>query len=129
MKRFSALVFAMIMAVTPFLSGCEEGIDAQEKGQPASFLSLVKAYEEGKVFSSAERSSESCLITFKDGSTILVPQTDFTVYDCRNSEPSAVTTNGGWWKVGDLTLAVKVVRGVPDADSFPVYVYFDKMTL
>ena len=129
MKRFSAFILAMMMAVTPFLSGCEDGVDTQEKGQPASYLSLVKAYEEGKVFSSAEHSSGNCILTFKDGSKIQVPQTDFSIEDCRNSEPSVVTTNGGWWKVGDLTLAVKVVRGVPDAESFPVYVYFDKMTL
>ena len=129
MKRFSAFILAMMMAVTPFLSGCEDGVDTQEKGQPASYLSLVKAYGQGKVFSSAEHSSGNCILTFKDGSKIQVPQTDFSIEDCRNSEPSVVTTNGGWWKVGDLTLAVKVVRGVPDAESFPVYVYFDKMTL
>ena len=129
MKRFSALFIAMLMTAVPFLTGCEEGIDTQQKKQPASFLSLVKAYEEGKVFSSAEHSSDKCIITFKDGSKIPVPQTDFSVEDCRNSEPLTVSTNGGWWKVGDVTLGVKVARGVPDAESYPVYVYFDKMTL
>ena len=129
MKRSDALILAIMTLTASFLTGCEDGTGGQENKQPASFLSLVQAYEEGKVFSSAEHSSEGCIISFEDGLEIQIPQAEFTVEDCRNSEPSEVAADGGWWKVGEAATDVPVIRGVPDAESFPVYVYYDRLTL
>ena len=129
MNRFSTLILAMIMATVPFLTSCEEEIDTPEEKQPASYISLLQAYEEGRVFSSAEISSGYCTVSFKEGPAIKVPQTEVQINDHTDSEPPKITTSGGWWKAGDVTLPVKVESSLTIMEASPVYVYFDKVTL
>ena len=129
MNRFSTLILAMIMAAVPFLTSCEEGIDTPVEKQPASYIGLIQAYEEGRVFSSAEISSGYCTVSFNDGFNIKVPQTEVEINDHTDSEPPKITASGGWWKVGDVTLPVKVESSLTIRESSPVYVYFDKVTL
>ena len=129
MNRFSTLILAMIMATVPFLTSCEEEIDTPEEKQPASYISLIQAYEEGRVFSSAEISSGYCTVSFKEGPAIKVPQTEVQINDHTDSEPPKITTSGGWWKAGDVTLPVKVESSLTIMEASPVYVYFDKVTL
>ena len=129
MKRFSALFLAILMSVATIMTGCEKEIDTPQKKQPASFLNLIQAYEDGRVFSSAELTATGCVITFQDGFDIRVPKSEIVINDHRNSQAPVIKTNGGWWSVGTKVLAVKVDTSLPDRECFPVYVYFDKFTL
>lgn len=129
MKRFSVLIFAMMVSMIVFMAGCEKEAGTSEKKHPASFLSLIQAYEDGRVFSSVEFASGYSTVTFKDGFSVRVSHAEVDIRDHTASEPPVISTNGGWWKVGDLTLAVKVESGVPNDRSWPVYVYVDSFTL
>lgn len=129
MNRFSTLILAMIMAMIPFVTSCEKEIDTPGEKQPASYIGLIQAYEDGRVFSSAEISSGYCTVCFKDGFNIKVPQTEVEINDHTDSEPPKITASGGWWKVGDVTLPVKVESSLTIREASPVYVYFDRITL
>ena len=119
----------MMMAAASLMTGCGEGIDKPEKKQPASFLNLLQAYEDGRVFSSAEHTDTDCIITFEDGFNIKVPHTEISVKDHRNSRPPVVKPSGGWWSLGDVILPIKVESSLSDRESSYVYVYFDDYTL
>lgn len=128
MKRFSALILAMMMALASFLTGCEEEIKNPQKKQPASFLNLLQAYEEGRIFSSAELTDVHCIVMFEDGFNIKVPLSEITVNDHRDTQPPVIKTSGSWWAVGNKVLPIKVDSSVSDRESSHVYVYFDKYT-
>ena len=75
MKRFFALILAMMMAAALLLTGCEEEIVQIPKEQSASYLGLIQAYEAGKVFSSVEElSSGKKVVRFDDGHSVEVHQ-------------------------------------------------------
>ena len=95
--------------------------------QPAGFMELVKAHEDGKVFLSATREGGACVLRFEDGYSLSI--TEFSIYDCTVVEPKQVTKNGEWWSVGGVTQGIKVDASLPSDQAFPVYVYYDKMTL
>ena len=120
-------LYILIISALFFLLGCEEEPSVQKMEQPAGFVELVKAYEDGRVFSSASHKGGACVLDFEDGYSLSI--SDFSIYDCRNYDPKAVTKNGEWWSVGGVTLGVKVDTSVPSDKAFPVYVYFDSMTL
>lgn len=130
MNRFSTLILAIITAVLPSLTGCgEEEIATPQKKQPAGYIELIEAYEAGRVFSSAETSSDYCIVSFEDGYSIKVIQTEMAIKDHRNSTPPSVMANGGWWMVANSTLPIEVDSSLSDKDAWPVYVYFDELTL
>lgn len=131
MKRFSSLVLAMMMAAITFLTGCGEEIkDDPVKVHPASYTKLIEAYEGGRVFSCVEAvSSSKNIVRFEDGYAVEVPVQDFKIYDCTSESPSPVSMNAGWWQVGSMTLAVRVETALSDKNAWPVYVYYDKVTL
>lgn len=130
MKRLSfPLIAIFAVFIAAMLAGCAEDPVAPDNEQHACYLELIEAYESGKVFSSAEHSSGKCTITFKDGSAVDVPESAFVIHDCKGSDPAQVQTYSGWWKVGDLVLALKVNTALSDMDATPVYVYFDAITL
>ena len=120
-------LYILIISALFLLLGCEEEPSVQKMEQPAGFVELVKAYEDGRVFSSASHKGGACVLDFEDGYSLSI--SDFSIYDCRNYEPKAVTKNGEWWSVGGVTLGIKVDSSLPSDEAFPVYVYFDSMTL
>ena len=120
-------LYVLIISALSFLFGCEEEPSIKEPEQPAGFMELVKAHEDGKVFSSATREGGACVLRFEDGYSLSI--TEFSIYDCTVVEPKQVTKNGEWWSVGGVTLGVKVDTSLPSDQAFPVYVYYDKMTL
>ena len=120
-------LYILIISALFLLLGCEEEPSVQKMEQPAGFVELVKAYEDGRVFSSASHKGGACVLDFEDGYSLSI--SDFSIYDCRNYDPKAVTKNGEWWSVGGVTLGIKVDTSVPSDKAFPVYVYFDSMTL
>ena len=119
--------YLLIVALLPFLFGCEPDSTLEEVKHSREFVELVQAYETDKVFASAEHYQDACLIRFADGSTLSI--TEFEIHDCTVSRPLSVTKNGEWWSVGGITHAVKVLSGVPASKARPVYVYHDKWSL
>lgn len=129
MKRFSALILAIAVALAALLTGCEEKIDASQEEQPAGYAELIQAYQSGRLFSSATHSTGKCTIIFEDGYKVVVAETSFVIHDCTSKEPALVRKYGGWWEVGGKILPLKVESSVSDKEAYPVYVYFDKLTL
>lgn len=120
-------LYILIISALFFLLGCEEEPSVKEMEQPAGFMELVKAHEDGKVFLSATREGGACVLRFEDGYSLSI--TEFSIYDCTIVEPKQVTKNGEWWSVGGVTQGIKVDASLPSDQAFPVYVYYDKMTL
>ncbi|MBR5499151.1 MAG: CotH kinase family protein [Bacteroidales bacterium] len=130
MKRYFTFILATMVILTSLLTGCEEELSSMQKEQSASYLSLIQAYEAGKVFSSVTTSSSSVkVVRFEDGSYVNVPQEDFEIEDCTSSSPKSVQSSGGWWQVGDKILPIKVETTLSNKDAEPVYVYYDTVTL
>lgn len=97
--------------------------------QPRAFLELLQAYNDGKVFDSAEKKSDCSIVYFTDKSSLSIPVSAFEIHDCTQTKPSKVEVIGGWWTIDGITIPVKADSSVSDKDSFPVYVYFDAKTL
>ena len=127
MKRiFSLLAAVLTIAV---LSGCgKEDRHSQEEG-PSVLVELIEAYQDGRVFSSAEHTTGRCAVRFKDSHQVEVPETEFVIHDCRQKNPAEVMMNGGWWMVGNVTMGIRYESSVPDTEASLVYAYFDAITI
>lgn len=133
MRRFISFSALVLMAAFSFvLTGCE---DRNEVTPPApeqhlvGFAELVQAYKDGRVFESAEHTSDGCVLNFTEGYSFSVPASSFTVHDCTASVPADVAASDGWWSINGTVYGIKVEPAVSDEDSRPVYVYFDSKTL
>lgn len=130
MNKIAILILSAITAIATLLTGCDKEVADDVKQQPESYKELVKAYEAGKIFESVSVvSSVKSIVKFADGTSVSVLKEDFEIHDCTEKSPSPVVTSSGWWMVGSKILPIKVESGIPDMDAFPVYVYFDKVTL
>lgn len=129
MRRLIFILTCLFSSV--FLSsGCQEKPEVPEvPEQPRAFLELLQAYNDGKVFESAEKKSDCSIVYFTDKSSLSIPVSAFEIHDCTQTKPSKVEVIGGWWTIDGITIPVKADSSVSDKDSFPVYVYFDAKTL
>lgn len=124
--KIISLLFSLIL----LLSGCEKNEDTpKEPQQPQGFRELVQAYQDGKVFDSAEHQNGSCVIRFSDGSSLTVAETAFEIHDCRVGKPAKVDATGSWWMLDGAVIPIRVDSYLSDEESWPVYVYFDAKTL
>ncbi len=128
MRKIGGLLLVLLCMALSF-SACEEHVPEQEKKVPTGYLELLKAYDDGKTYASAEHMTACCKITFTDGSSLTIYDSAFEIYDCTASKPKEVSSSGGWWKVGDIVKAIKVDTTLPKEEALPVYVYFDTKTL
>lgn len=130
MRRYLFQINFILAAVfVSMMMGCAVDPVTPDEEHSVCYLELIEAYESGKILSSAEHSSGKCTIMFKDGYKIEVPESDFVVHDCTDSDPAQVHTYSSWWKVDGLVLSLKVDRSLSDREAEPVYVYFDAVTL
>lgn len=129
MRRLIFILTCLFSSV--FLSsGCQEKPEVPEvPEQPRAFLELLQAYNDGKVFESADKKPDCSIVYFTDKSSLSIPVSAFEIHDCTQTKPSKVEVVGGWWAVGGITIPLKADSSVSDKDSFPVYVYFDAKTL
>ena len=125
MKRL-AIIYSVLISL--FLTGCKE-IAHEQPEPPLGFLELLRAYDEGLYFSSAEHVSQSCIITFAEGLKITIPETSFIIDDCTEKEPTMYWVSSGWWACEGHVLGIKADSSIPREEALPVYVYFDEMTL
>ncbi len=123
MKKYSLL----LAAVCVLLAGCskEPVREVQEPQQPEGYLDLLKAYDAGKMFASAEHQPGRCIISFADGEELAVAASEIKIHDCTKTGSLAVSTSGSWWKVGDVVQSIKVDTTLSKEEARPVYVYFD----
>ena len=120
----SAIIFLSGLTIT----GCEKPeVKPEGPKQPEGFIELLQAYNEGKVFQSAVRQGEVCILTFTDGYKLTI--TAFHIYDCTEKSPAKVEAVGNWWTINGSMLGIEADSSVPDLESVPVYVYYDAKTL
>ena len=128
MKRLAILLSAVLFLSGLTITGCEKSeVKPEGPKQPEGFIELLQAYNEGKVFQSAVRQGESCILTFTDGYKLTI--TAFHIYDCIEKTPAKVEAIGNWWTINGSMLGIEADSSVPDLESVPVYVYYDAKTL
>lgn len=128
MRRLVILLSAIIFLSGLTITGCEKPeVKPEGPKQPEGFIELLQAYNEGKVFQSAVRQGEVCILTFTDGYKLTI--TAFHIYDCTEKSPAKVEAVGNWWTINGSMLGIEADSSVPDLESVPVYVYYDTKTL
>ena len=128
MRRLVILLSAIIFLSGLTITGCEKPeVKPEGPKQPEGFIELLQAYNEGKVFQSAVRQGEVCILTFTDGYKLTI--TAFHIYDCTEKSPAKVEAVGNWWTINGSMLGIEADSSVPDLESVPVYVYYDAKTL
>ena len=128
MKRLAILLSAIVFLSGLTITGCEKSeVKPEGPKQPEGFIELLQAYNEGKVFQSAVRQGEACILTFTDGYKLTI--TAFHIYDCIEKTPAKVEAIGNWWTINGSMLGIEADSSVPDLESVPVYVYYDAKTL
>ena len=128
MKRLVILLSAVVFLSGLTITGCEKSeVKPEGPKQPEGFIELLQAYNEGKVFQSAVRQGEACILTFTDGYKLTI--TAFHIYDCIEKTPAKVEAIGNWWTINGSMLGIEADSSVPDLESVPVYVYYDAKTL
>lgn len=130
LREMIRLFFISLLLVSMSLNGCMRETDVHEPLVPPSeYLELLQAYDEGRIFSHAGLTAGKCVVTFSDGSAVTVPETAFEIHDCTEEEPIRFWVSSGWWCKEGLVLGIKADSSLSNEDAFPLYVYFDKMTL
>lgn len=128
MRKLAILLSAIVFLSGLTITGCEKSeVKPEGPKQPEGFIELLQAYNEGKVFQSAVRQGESCILTFTDGYKLTI--TAFHIYDCIEKTPAKVEAIGNWWTINGSMLGIEADSSVPDLESVPVYVYYDAKTL
>ena len=128
MRKLVILLSAIIFLSGLTITGCEKPeVKPEGPKQPEGFIELLQAYNEGKVFQSAVRQGEVCILTFTDGYKLTI--TAFHIYDCTEKSPAKVEAVGNWWTINGSMLGIEADSSVPDLESVPVYVYYDAKTL
>lgn len=128
MRRLAILLLAIVFLSGLTITGCEKPeVKPEGPKQPEGFIELLQAYNEGKVFQSAVRQGEVCILTFTDGYKLTI--TAFHIYDCTEKSPAKVEAVGNWWTINGSMLGIEADSSVPDLESVPVYVYYDTKTL
>lgn len=128
MRRLVILLSAIVFLSGLTITGCEKPeVKPEGPKQPEGFIELLQAYNEGKVFQSAVRQGEVCILTFTDGYKLTI--TAFHIYDCTEKSPAKVEAVGNWWTINGSMLGIEADSSVPDLESVPVYVYYDTKTL
>lgn len=128
MRRLAILLSAIVFLSGLTITGCEKPeVKPEGPKQPEGFIELLQAYNEGKVFQSAQMQGEACILTFTDGYKLTI--TAFHIYDCIEKTPAKVEAVGNWWTINGSMLGIEADSSVPDLESVPVYVYYDAKTL
>lgn len=130
MKR---LLYILSVLFVSLLVSCEktEEQDDVSNSKPG-YIELLKAYDAGKLFKEVQKSDQSSVVVFEDGSTVIVPVSSFEIYDHTESRPPVVEVHAGtsWWSIGGVITGIKALHSaLSKYDAEPVYVYFDAATL
>ena len=124
------LVLGFLLFSVFFMNGCQEKPEVPEAPkQPRGFAELVQAYNEGKMFDSAQHQPGCCILKFSDGSSLTISDTAFEIHDCTSKDPAVVVVSGSWWTIDGVTVPIKADSSVSNEDALPVYVWFDTRTL
>lgn len=121
----------LVAACLLFLAGCEKGPAEKEYVQPEGFASLVKAHEAKEIFDCAQVQGDKVILSFIGGLRLEILNTSFRIYDCTGVAPAEVllSESDGEWMLGGHLSGVPYTPQLASADAFPVYVYYDSLTL
>ena len=126
-KRLSTFIICLLSLLFPSCAETPEVIETPEL--PQVYLELYAAYVEGKTIDVIKHKFGIYTISFTDNSQIQISVLDLPIYDCTIDEPLNVSVSDGFWKVGDKILEVGYDAYLPDSQAYPVYIYYDDMTL
>lgn len=128
MKKLLFILALSFLAIAA-LTGCVKEDEKEPASRPESFANLVKAYRDGEVIDVIAAAPDKVDVTFMSGKTVEVPDSDFRIYDCRIYGPLEVSLSGDRWTVGRTVVDAPYTPQADAYDSWPVYVYFDELTL
>lgn len=93
---------------------------------PQSLIDLAEAHSSGATYLETRQLSSFSKIFFQDGSSIVVPASEWTIEDCRDSvanPPGKVLLGDDGWKVDDRDTGIAKTEG-DISHSLVVYAYF-----
>ena len=124
MRRFLLPLFAGLLA----LAACHpDDIAEPERQTPPSFRELAAAWEEGRTYVETRSLSTFSKIFFQDGSSIVVPTSEWALEDCTDTlttTPKRVSYEGMTWRVDGNDTGIERTNDALE-NSFPVYAYYD----
>ena len=124
MRRFLLPLFAGLLA----LAACHpDDIAEPERQTPPSFRELAAAWEEGRTYVETRSLSTFSKIFFQDGSSIVVPTSEWVLEDCTDTlttTPKRVSYEGMTWRVDGNDTGIERTNDALE-NSFPVYAYYD----
>jgi len=118
-----------LLVAAAALTACrrDETVPSDGPSTPASFRELAGAWRDGKTYVDTRAASSFSKIFFLDGSSVVVPVSEWVLEDCKDTlhtAPKHVSYSGMTWKVdGQDTGIVRTNDALEDA--FPVYAYYD----
>ena len=126
-KHFILAALAALATLT--LSCKPEEKEEPEAQQVQEYLDLLTAYENGRVFISADQTSTHTIIHFETGDDISVKSTNLRIHDHTSSEVPTISLNSdGVWQIDGSITGIRLSHKT-DRESQPVYVCYDKSTL
>ena len=113
------------------LAGCRGDEILESPDAPAVYYDLLDAMTAGKRLDGVERTGESTMISFSDGSRLEIPLKELFIYDCTESDPVAVTVNNatGTWMIGQKDTGIHESASASARDCKPVYAWFTWTTV
>ena len=124
MRRFLLPLLAGLMV----LAACHpDDIVEPERQTPPSFREIVSAWQEGRTYVETRSLSTFSKIFFQDGTSIVVPTSEWTLEDCTDTlttTPKKVSYEGMTWRLDGQDTGIERTNDALE-NSFPVYAYYD----
>ena len=120
-----------LLGLMLLLAGCRGDEILESPDAPAVYYDLLDAMTAGKRLDGVERTGESTMISFSDGSRLEIPLKELFIYDCTESDPVAVTVNNatGTWMIGQKDTGIHESASASARDCKPVYAWFTWTTV
>ena len=124
MRRFLLPLLAGLLAL---VSCHPDDIVEPERQTPPSFREIVSAWQEGRTYVETRSLSTFSKIFFQDGTSIVVPTSEWTLEDCTDTlttTPKKVSYEGMTWRLDGQDTGIERTNDALE-NSFPVYAYYD----
>lgn len=116
---------AIFLALVPLLVSCLKSGPVR-KPQPNGIRELVEIHSVTRCYTRIGHEDSGTCIVFENGASVFLYSSEVQVEDCSRSSPKVVAWDaGGEWMVGGELTGVYRDTAVPDAESLPVYIYYD----
>lgn len=122
--------FVVFLSLLPFVLSCHEKPVVQDEPElPQAYLELYAAYADGKTIDVITQKYGIHTVFFTDDTQVSLSSLELLIGDCTVDEPLEVTLEGGYWRVGSKVLEIRYDSSLSDEQAYPVYIYYDDMTM